>query len=99
MDKQTTTSAAPIYRCEGSFRGCCGVDHRTITGAARCVLRDASGCKAQGGYSDRSISEYVNGERTGRGVMAYHDTPPGGRPGAVAELFDRHGETVEVQWL
>ena len=43
------------YICRGSVRGDCGHQHRTMTGAARCLRRDQSGCGSQGGYSDRRI--------------------------------------------
>jgi len=43
------------WTTSGSVRGGCGHRHRTITGAARCLERDRSGCRSQGGYSDRSI--------------------------------------------
>ena len=43
------------YTCIGSVRGSCGVRHRTVTGAARCLARDWAGCHEAGGYSDRCI--------------------------------------------
>ena len=43
------------YTTRGSVRGACGHQHRTILGALRCLARDQSGCKAQGGYSDRTV--------------------------------------------
>lgn len=49
MTTQTT------YTTKGSVRGSCGHTHRTISGALRCLERDRSGCKSQGGYSDRSV--------------------------------------------
>ena len=44
-----------LYRCNGSIRGNCGHKHTTLSGAIRCLDRDARKCASQGGYSDRSI--------------------------------------------
>jgi hypothetical protein len=43
------------YTCEGSVRGCCGVKHRYIGSAVRCIKKDMNGCASQGGYSDRNV--------------------------------------------
>lgn len=43
------------YTTIGSIRGCCDHNHRTLTGAARCLAKDQKGCESQGGYSDRRI--------------------------------------------
>ena len=43
------------YTTCGSVRGCCGHEHRSIKSALDCLSRDRHGCRAQGGYSDRSI--------------------------------------------
>ena len=45
------------FRCVGLVRGWCGHEHRTISGALRCIDRDTRGCSAQGGYSDRVIRD------------------------------------------
>ena len=50
------------YSTHGSVRGCCGHKHRTIDAAQRCVQSDQSGCKSQGGYSDRSVIVIEDGE-------------------------------------
>lgn len=48
--------AAPVwYVCDGDVRGCCGVRHRSLSAAADHLRRDQSGCRAQGGYSDRRV--------------------------------------------
>ena len=51
-----------MYITKGSVRGNCGHRHRTLTGAVRCLLRDQSGARKQGGYSDREI-RYADGRR------------------------------------
>jgi hypothetical protein len=43
------------YTTQGSVRGCCGHQHKTIKTAQRCINRDHAGCVRQGGYSDRSV--------------------------------------------
>ena len=43
------------YTTRGSVRGTCGHRHRTIGAAVRCLLADQSGCRNNGGYSDRVI--------------------------------------------
>lgn len=43
------------YECEGSVRGSCGHQHRTVHAAEACIDRDQGGCASQGGYSDRSL--------------------------------------------
>lgn len=48
-------ATATTYTTQGSVRGCCGHQHRTIEAAQRCAARDHAGCKSQGGYSDRSV--------------------------------------------
>jgi hypothetical protein len=58
-----TTSLAtttPIYRCEGSVRGFCGVDHTSLAAAIRHLMADQGGCRSLGGgaYSDRHIRVY-----------------------------------------
>jgi hypothetical protein len=44
-----------MFITEGSVRGNCGHNHRTLSGAVNCLERDSNGCHSQGGYSDRSI--------------------------------------------
>ena len=46
---------AAEWTCEGPVRGACGVAHRTLDAAVRCIRADQRACQAQGGYSDRSI--------------------------------------------
>lgn len=41
------------YTCEGSVRGCCGVKHRYLGSAVRCIKRDMAACDSQGD-EDRS---------------------------------------------
>lgn len=53
MSNETKTRKR--YQCRGGVRGRCGVDHRTLSGAARCLARDQRYCRSVGGYSDRSI--------------------------------------------
>lgn len=55
--------AMATYTTVGPVRGCCGHHHRTIKAAADCCRRDQSGCKSQGGYSDRSLRVIEDGER------------------------------------
>lgn len=60
-------TTATTYTTQGSVRGCCGHQHRTIEAAQQCVSRDHARCKRQGGYSDRSVvksdgSELSEGE-------------------------------------
>ena len=43
------------YTNIGSVRGLCRHQHRTLTGACRCLLSDQQGCRVQGGHSDRTI--------------------------------------------
>jgi len=49
------------YTTKGPVRGCCGHEHRSIETAFRCLAADQSGCRRQGGYSDRSVVR-VDGE-------------------------------------
>lgn len=48
------------------YGACAGLvsQHRTLTGAERADRRRSAGCRAQGGYSDASIYEYIDGEWT-----------------------------------
>jgi len=43
------------YTTKGPVRGSCGHNHRTIATACKCMQRDQSGCRSQGGYSDREV--------------------------------------------
>mgnify|MGYP001583537204 FL=1 len=45
----------PVYRCLGPVRALCGHEHRTLSGAERCLYADQAVCSKQGGYSDRRI--------------------------------------------
>ena len=44
-----------MYVCVGSVRGWCGHRHTSVRTAIKCVDVDMSGCKTQGGYSDRNV--------------------------------------------
>jgi hypothetical protein len=72
----THAIAHHTYTTIGSVRGCCGHDHRSIGAAQRCLARDARGCRAQGGYSDRYIVRddgrivYVDGGVSAKAVIA-----------------------------
>lgn len=44
------------YTTTGSVRGDCGHQHKTLRAAVACLMRDQRGCKAQGGYSDRTVT-------------------------------------------
>ena len=66
---------AKTYKCIGNVRGWCYTDHRTITGAGRCVLSDRAGCLKMGGYTDRVIVEHKGGEPTGRVGTVIADAP------------------------
>lgn len=44
------------YTTRGSVRGTCGHNHRSMRTAVRCLLHDQSGCRSQGGYSDRMVT-------------------------------------------
>jgi hypothetical protein len=50
------------YTTGGSVRGDCGHSHRTISAATRCLMQDQSGCRKQGGYSDRSVRAVDDGD-------------------------------------
>ncbi len=54
-EKEATASH---YGCEGDVRGRCPHNHRTLSGALRCLASDQSGCARQGGYSDRGVYAY-----------------------------------------
>ncbi len=51
-------ATATHYACCGSVRGRCSHNHRTLSGALRCMARDQSGCASQGGYSDRDVQAF-----------------------------------------
>lgn len=46
---------ATTYTTRGSVRGSCGHKHRTMAAAVRCLMADQSGCRNNGGYSDRVV--------------------------------------------
>lgn len=75
----TTTREIVSYRCTGSVRGSCGHTHRTLSGAQSCLSRDVSGCHSQGGYSDRRIDVYYDGDRVGY-LEGDEALTPDGRP-------------------
>jgi len=64
--------ATMSYTTTGNVRGCCGHKHRTIEAAARCLRDDQSGCRSQGGYSDRTI-ERTDGEEMTEADIYYGD--------------------------
>jgi hypothetical protein len=43
------------FTCTGSVRGDCGHLHTTRANAEKCLAKDARGCAAHGGYTDRSV--------------------------------------------
>lgn len=45
------------YEAKGRIRGRCGHKHKSFFAAEKCCKRDMEGCKSQGGYSDRFVSE------------------------------------------
>lgn len=51
------------YITSGNVRGTCGHIHTTLTGAVRCLKRDALSCRRVGGYSDRAVRAVENGQR------------------------------------
>jgi len=55
----TMTLPEPImrYACVGPARGWCGHMHLTKRAATACIARDGTGCRSQGGYSDRHAVE------------------------------------------
>jgi hypothetical protein len=58
--KSTTKHGRTRYVCVGSVRGSCGVAHRSLDAAIKCLDDDGRWCRRQGGYSDRHI-EYADG--------------------------------------
>ncbi len=67
-----TTTTGSHFRCVGSIRGWCGVKHRSIDAAGRCLREDQSGCQSRGGYSDRSVYIY-DGDGHRQGPAEYDD--------------------------
>ena len=51
----TDSNDTKLYTTQGRVRGTCGHRHRSIDTAVRCLNRDRSGCRSQGGYSDRQV--------------------------------------------
>lgn len=51
------------YYTHGSVRGSCGHVHRRRFAAQKCLDRDKAGCRAQGGYSDRVVMVWREGEK------------------------------------
>lgn len=43
------------FTCTGSVRGSCGHLHTSRANAEKCLAKDARGCAAHGGYSDRTV--------------------------------------------
>lgn len=65
------------YRVVGNVRGWCGHRHRSLHAAARCLRNDQSGCRSQGGYSDRSIVVYDGDDRRGTVDWGEYEGPNG----------------------
>lgn len=61
------------YTLTGSVRGNCGHKHTTLSGAARCSVRDSDGCASQGGYSDRQLVVIENGSERDPDEEEYAD--------------------------
>ena len=71
--KRAGDLAAPVnarFITRGQVRGDCSHQHRTLTGAARCLRRDQRGCGQQGGYSDRAIY-YADGTELNQADFDY----------------------------
>lgn len=62
------------YTTWGSVRGDCGHLHRTREEAKRCLARDRRSCRAQGGYSDRTLRR-IEGDTLAdvRRILASYD--------------------------
>lgn len=60
-----------VFFCSGSVRGNCGHNHQTPDATEQCRVKDMRACKAQGGYSDRSVryANIVEGEVVETGLM------------------------------
>ena len=50
------------YTCTGNVRSDCGVRHKTIAAAIRCMDMDSKRCKKFGGYSDRQVTREDGGK-------------------------------------
>lgn len=50
-----TASVILAFTSTGSVRGGCGHLHTTRANAEKCLAKDARGCAAHGGYSDRAV--------------------------------------------
>jgi hypothetical protein len=63
------------YTCIGSVRGCCGVAHRTLEGAAAHCERDQRACASLGGgaYSDRRVQRLDGAPLTDDEELALQD--------------------------
>ena len=69
---------ATTYTTIGPVRECCGHEHRTEEAALRCISRDQTGCRRQGGYSDRSIYSRTAEQRArGRAYLTAGGDPAG----------------------
>jgi len=49
------------YTCTGDVRSDCGIKHKTIAAAIRCIEKDSRGCGKFGGYSDRIVTHEDGG--------------------------------------
>jgi len=68
------------YTTWGPVRGLSPIRHRTRGAAERELARDQRGCRAQGGYSDRTVAVVVGGR-------LYHDEE------ATAPVWPSSGRT------
>lgn len=59
------------YTTWGSVRGCCGHEHHSLAAAQKCLESDSTGCRRQGGRSDRKIRVITAGDLRGAGYLAY----------------------------
>jgi hypothetical protein len=58
-------STDTYYTTLGPVRGTCGHRHKEPRTALDCLDRDRSGCRSQGGYSDRRIVRVPDGTAPG----------------------------------
>jgi len=79
------------YTTYGSIRGGCGHNHATPEEADACLAQDGSGCRTQGGYSDRAtvgigadgyLYYYTGSDRAAEDEWV---PGPGGRSGGAAK--------------
>jgi hypothetical protein len=68
--KSTTKHDSTRYVCVGSVRGSCGIAHRSLDAAIKCLDDDGRWCRRQGGYSDRHI-EHIDGTQLSESDFLY----------------------------